>query len=251
LIDIYASLLKAMLPGRILGVQVSLIRTAVLAETDDGIRCGMAATLTNPEFEHSRKSPVANAGQLHKMRPVDLAGLVESPNHTEASIGLAAINALLPEYPSRWEELNAEVYLSEHGSGKNVAVIGHFPFIDRIRPQIKNLYVLELNPREGDLPANAAPDIIPLADVVAITATTLINKTFQDLIALCRPGVKVMLIGPSTPLTPLLYDFGITLLSGTNIVDPHAVFMGISQAMTSRQLHQAGSLKLVTMRKEG
>jgi hypothetical protein len=183
------------------------------------------------------------------MLPIDLASLIESPSFTEVAIGLATINALLPRNPEQWVDLNAEDYLMQHGVNKNVAVIGHFPFIDRLKLAVKKLWVLELKPKEGDLPAQAAPEIIPQADLVAITATTLINKTFQGLIDLCRAEAEVLLIGPSTPLSPILYDYGIDILSGTIVSDPKATITGIGQGISLKQLQEAGIVRLVTLKK--
>jgi uncharacterized protein (DUF4213/DUF364 family) len=242
-------LLRSLLPGKILAVQVGLSKTAILAETEDGIRCGLAATLSNPEFEHNCQPSVHNAGHLHEMHYTDLAGLMESPSFTEVSIGLATINALLPRDPDQWVDLNAEDYLVQQGTNKNVAVVGHFPFINRLGPHVKNLWVLELNPKEGDLPAQAAPEIIPQADLVAITATTLINKTFQGLVDLCRPDARMILIGPSTPLSPVMYDYGIDILSGTIVTDPQAVLRGIGQGISFHQLRQDGVVRLVTIQR--
>ena len=243
-------LIQTLLPGKILAVQVGFSRTAVLAETSDGFRCGLAATLSNPEFEHHRQPAVRSAGHLHEMQPIDLAGLIESPSFTEVAVGLATINALLPRNPDQWMDLNAEDYLAQKGVNKNVAVVGHFPFIDRLKPVVKNLWVLELRQREGDLPAQAAAEIIPQADLVAITATTLINKTFQGLIDLCRPDANVLLIGPSAPLSPVLYNYGIDILCGTIVTDPRAALMGIGQGISLKQLQQAGIVRLVTLKKE-
>jgi uncharacterized protein len=246
---INAELIQTMLPGKILAVQVGLSRTAVIAETDDGIRCGLAATLSNPDFNHRCCPSVRNAGHLHEMQAVDLAGLVESSSFTEVAIGMATINALLPRYPEQWVELNAEDYLVEHGAGKHVAMVGHFPFVERLKAAAKQLWVLELAPKDGDFPAQAAPEIIPQADVVALTATTLINKTFQGLIDLCRPDARVVLIGPSTPLSPVLYDYGIDILSGTIVTNPQAVLTGISQGISFHQLRQDKAVRLVTIQK--
>jgi uncharacterized protein (DUF4213/DUF364 family) len=107
-----------------------------------------------------------------------------------------------------------------------------------------------LNPKEGDLLAQAAPGIVPKADLVAITATTLINKTFQGLIDLCRPDANVILIGPSTPLSPVLYEYGIDVLSGTIVTDPRAALLGIGQGISLHQLRQAGIVKLATLKKD-
>jgi uncharacterized protein (DUF4213/DUF364 family) len=242
---------QAILPGRILAVQVGYSRIAVLAETEDGVRCGLAATLSNKDFDHYNQPAVRQAGHLHELDYRELAALSESPSFTEVAIGIATINALLPRTPERWVELKAEDYLIQNSAGKNVALIGHFPFIQRLEPAVNHLWVLELNPRDGDLPAQAAPDIIPQADFVAITATTLINRTFDGIIALCRPDAVVVMIGPSTPLSPVLYDFGIDILSGTIVDDPQSTLLGISQGISLHQLRQAGYVRLVTMYKKG
>lgn len=242
---------QAILPGRILSVQVGYSKTAVLAETEDGIRCGLAATLSNPELMHHSQPAVRQAGHLHEMDYTELAALIESSSFTEMSIGLATINALLPRTPERWEALKAVDYLIQNHAGKNVAMIGHFPFIPSLEPHVNHLWVLELNPREGDLPAQAAPDILPQADVVAMTATTLINKTFDDMMALCRPDVTIIMIGASTPLSPVLYEFGVQILCGAIVTDPQATVFGISQGISTHQLRQAGYVRQVTMRKEG
>jgi uncharacterized protein (DUF4213/DUF364 family) len=246
---IHTELIQSLLPGKILAVQVGLSRTAVIAETDEGLRCGLAATLSNPDFNHRCCPSVRHAGHLHEMQAADLAGLVESNSFTEVGIGLATINALLPRHPEQWVDLNAEDYLAEHGMGKNIAVVGHFPFVDRLKALANKFWVLELAPRDGDFPAQAAPEIIPQADVVAITATTLINKTFQGLIDLCRSDARVVLIGPSTPLSPVLYEHGIDVLSGTIVTDPQVALTGIAQGISFHQLRQEKAVQLVTIQK--
>lgn len=247
---IIETLLQAILPGEILAVQVGFSRTAVLAETDNGIQCGLAATLSNPNFEHHCQPAVRDAGHLHEMDYAQLAALIESPSYTEVSIGMATINALLPKIPELWVYLNAEDYLIQNCTGKNVVMIGHFPVVNRLRPLVDNLWVLELKPRGEDLPAQAAPDVIPRADIVAITGTTLINKTFDGLISLCRPETTVIMLGPSTPLSTILYDFGIDIVSGTIVTDPQTTLLGIGQGISFNQLRKSNCIRLVSMKKE-
>lgn len=249
--SVYERLIDTLLPGKILAVQVGLSRTAVMAETEDGIRCGLAATLTNPNFDHRARPSVINAGHLHEMDPLNLAALVDSDSFTEVSIGMATINALLPRQPQSWVDLPAEDYIMSAGRDKKLAVIGHFPFVNWMKPNVKQLWTLELSPRDSDYPAQAAPEIIPQADLVAITATTLINKTFQGLIELCREDALVMLIGPSTPLSPVLYEFGVDVLSGTIATNPQQVLLGVGQGISMHQMRSADLIRLVTMKKEG
>ncbi len=243
-------LIKSLRPGRILSIQVGMSRTAVLAETSDGLRCGLAASLSNEEFGHRCEPRVAKAGHLLEMNAAELIGLIHSPSQTEASIALATINAFLPRVETPENDLNATDYLLKHGQDKNVALIGHFPFVDKMKPLVKNLWVLELNPHDGDLPADAAPQIIPQADFLAITATTLINQTFEQLVSLCREDATVIMLGPTTPLSPVLFDNGVDIISGTEILDPQAVMLGIAQGASTRQLNKAGYSRYVTLIKK-
>ena len=61
-----------------------------------------------------------------------------------------------------------------------MALVGHFPFIPKLRPAVGQLWVIEQHPVEDDYPAEAAVDLIPQADVVAITGSALINHTLDD-----------------------------------------------------------------------
>jgi uncharacterized protein (DUF4213/DUF364 family) len=234
------------LPGEILSVQVGLWRTAVLARTATGICCGLAASLSNQDIQHKNQNAVRDAGILHTKDYQDLVALFESPSHTEAAIGLAAINALLPSGSLDYSEVNAHDYLAVHGRGKNIALIGHFPFIEQLRLSAKNLWVFDLHPYPGDLPAEAATDYLPLADYVALTATTLINHTFEDLIRLCRPDTKVVMLGPSTPMTQSMFACGVDILSGTQVVDPVATFYAVSQGASMHSLQEKGVIRYVT-----
>lgn len=239
-------LIKEVVPGEILSVQVGLWRTAVLAKSASGVRCGLAASLSNQDMQQKNQNAVRDAGILHTKGFQDLVALFESPSHTEASIGLAAINALLPPSSLVYAEVNAHDYLALQGKGKNIALIGHFPFIDQLKCSAENLWVFDLHPYPGDLPAEAAPDYLPLADYVALTATTLINHTFEDLIRLCRPDAKVIMLGPSTPMTQRMFEFGVDILSGIQVVDPIAAFYGVSQGASMHSLQEKGVVRYVT-----
>jgi uncharacterized protein len=110
-------------------------------------------------------------------------------------------------------EINASEVLMKRGAGKNVALVGHFPFIPRLRKSVGNLWVIEQHPSEDDHPVQSAAELIPEADVVALTGSTLINHTLDGLLELCRPEALVMLLGPTTPLSPVLFDHGVDIIS--------------------------------------
>jgi len=207
--------------------------------------CGMAATLMdNHTHGHSQ---VRGVGRLHTKTARELAEYARSENLLEASIGVAAINSMLELDESRATEINAVEVLIEHGQGKNVALVGHFPFISRLRSAVGQLWVIEQRPMEGEYPAEAAADLIPQADVVAITSSALINHTLDGLLALCRPKAMVMMLGPSTPLSPVLFDHGVTILSGARIVDEAVALRTIGQGASFPQVE---GVRLLTFRRD-
>lgn len=65
--------------------------------------------------------------------------------------------------------------------------------------------------------AEAASDLIPQADVVAITGSALINHTLDRLLSLAKRQATVPVLGPSTPLSPVLFEYGASI---NNITDP-------------------------------
>jgi uncharacterized protein (DUF4213/DUF364 family) len=175
----------------------------------------------------------------------ELAGLLRSERILEASIGMATFNALLETERGPLTEVNAADILLEQGAGKRIAIVGHFPFIERVRAAASQCWVLELRPGPGDLPADQASVVLPQADVVALTGTSLLNHTFDELMRLCRRDAFVLLLGPSVPMTPVLFDAGVDALSGTLVDDPELVILSLSQGATFRQIKRGGGLRLL------
>ncbi len=207
--------------------------------------CGMASTLMdNHAHGHSQ---VREVGRLQTKTARELAEYARSDNPLEASLGVAAINSLLEVDETSAVEVNAVEVLIEHGRGKNVALVGHFPFIPKLRSAVGQLWVLEQHPAEGDYPAEAAADLIPQAEVVAITGTALINQTLNGLLTLCRPEALVMVLGPSTPLSPLLFKHGVNFISGSRVVDESAILRTVGQGASFQQVE---GVRLLTFRGE-
>lgn len=198
-------------------------------------RCGLATTILGGK-PHDNTTVVREAGSLHRKSAQELAEYARSENLLEASIGVAAINSLLEVNEQDAVEMNASEVLMNKGAGRNVALVGHFPFIPRLRKKVENLWVIEQHPTGDDHPAEAAFDLIPRADVVALTASALINQTLDDLLALCSPEALVLILGPSTPLSTVLFDHGATIIAGSRVIDEAAVLSYIGQVATFQQV---------------
>ena len=225
-------------------VLVGAFWTAVVLETDPP-RCGLASTLR--PATHPGGPPVASAGRLLERSGQELAGLLHSSSTLEASIGMAAFNALLEVDEETSIEINAEDVILARGTGQRIAIVGHFPFIERVRRAADDCWVVELHPRPGDLPAERASEVLPQADVVALTGTSLINHTFDNLVSLCRPDAFVILLGGSTPLTPVLFDYHVDAIAGTRVVDVPAALRTVGQGATFPQIR---GKRLLTLMRE-
>ncbi len=246
--DIFNEIITTLPDGEIQNIYIGLHWTAVILNTEGRLSCGIAATLRGEHgCEHGPDVP--DAGRLNSTPVKEILSWAKSDKPTLASVGVATINALLPPFPDTWIECNAGEVILEHGRGKRVALVGHFPFVNELRKQTVQLDVLEQQPQPGDLPAEAAPDVLPIADVVAITGMTLTNHTFDNLLALCPPHAMVILLGPSTPLSPVLFKHGVSLLSGSIMTDIPSTIQSLMQGANFHQVRRAGA-RLVTMSKE-
>lgn len=240
-IEVLLESLQADAPVR--QVLVGAFWTGVMLDTAPP-RCGLASTLRGET--HEAGPPVREAGCLLERSGRELAAWLRSESPLEASIGMAAFNALLEVDPAACTEVNAEEVILERGGGRRVAIVGHFPFVEQVRRAAAECWVVELHPRPGDLPAEQAAEVLPQADVVALTGTSLINHTFDGLVRLCRPDAFVLLLGPSAPLSPVFFEAGVDAVSGTLVTDPERVLRSLSQGATFRQIKRAGGLRLLT-----
>jgi uncharacterized protein (DUF4213/DUF364 family) len=236
IIDALLSTLSYEAPVR--DIRQGPFQTAVLTH-----HCGLASTLHDHTHRH-RKAPVEEAGFLMEKNTAALVQMVYSASPLEAAIGMATINSLVEVDEPRCTLLNAGDLLAKKGAGRKVAIIGHFPFIPQLRKVVKELWVIERNPWEGDFAEAEAGNLIPQADVVGITGTAFTNHTIERLLNICNPNAYVVVLGDTAPLSTVLFDYGIDAISGTRVVEPEAVLRCVSQGATFRQIE---GIRLLTM----
>lgn len=172
------------------------------------------------------------SGSLQGQSLAQLAPWVREFEPFQATVGMAAVNAginrcgesrpgmLLPPPDSgRHNNLAVFEHFLPQIRGKRVVVIGRYPglehFVERHQLDVR---VLERQVGDGDLPDTACEYLLPEAEWVFLTATSIPNKTFPRLADLSRDAVTV-LMGPTTPWLPDLYHFGIDYLAGVEVDD--------------------------------
>jgi uncharacterized protein (DUF4213/DUF364 family) len=207
---------------------------------------GLASTQRDAHTPHGHRL-IRWAGDLIDHGACELAGLLRSKSPMESGLGMAALNALLDVDEGSLTDRNASEEIIQRGQGKRVVIVGHFPFIPKVRRSVGHLDVLELDPGPDELPPEAAAAVIPEADVVAVTGTSLVNKTFDKLIQHCRPDAFVLVLGPTTPLSPVLFDYGVDLIAGTQVIDPPLALTVAGQGAIFRQMR---GVRLVAMTKD-
>ena len=175
-------------------------------------------------YQTSERVDIADAGSH---TAVDLPKRILSWKPLEASIGVAAINSLIEPKGKRG---NVKKFVTDKARGKVVAVVGRFSFFEEIAAIARKSYLLEIDPVGSELPSFACEDVLPKSDLTLITGTALINHSLQRLLELGRNGIKIVL-GPTTPLSPVLFEFGADILAGVRVTDRKAVSKGITQGV--------------------
>lgn len=178
-----------------------------------GPYCGFSVT-TNEQNKELPSYDHLIGKDLHAV-----AELVKSWDLQEASVGAAAVNAyhnspqVAMKIPGMTLTENAFSDYAELVKGKDTAIIGHFIHLERFLTEAASVDVLERKPEDGDLPDSACEYVLPDKDFVFITGAAFPNKTLPRLLQLSAKGHAVVL-GPSTPMSPVLFEFGASELSG-------------------------------------
>ena len=220
--DLIRSVSKNEAPVR--DVRVGITWTGVL-----GKRCGLGRTYASPATAHCT---IRGFGRLTEKTTLELAEYARSWHLVEAAIGVAAINSMIE--PKGKRGVNALDLIMEQGKNKRVTMVGAFPRTSELRAVAKELWVLELNPylvdpESGVLPSTAAEHKIPKSDLVVVTGSALVNKSLEHLLELSKDAYTIVL-GPSTPMSEVLFDYGADLLAGADIIKPAEIMTKISQS---------------------
>ncbi len=154
----------------------------------------------------------------------------------EASLAVAAINSwynrrdVVESATGRPLEVRrgARVFerLSLRFAGRHVAVVGHFPHLGPLRERC-HLTILERRPSAGDLPDQACVSARPAR--LRLYHGERTDEPDAAAFARARRDAYVALIGPSLPLAPLWFDYGVDLLAGTVVLSHDEAAVAVQQ----------------------
>jgi uncharacterized protein (DUF4213/DUF364 family) len=228
LADLYERILPEAKSRRVIDLRIGLGYIGV--RLDNG-STGIAAVLFDA-LPHGC-TVVSAAGNFAGSPATDLLQyLVGGKNPLEIGMGLATANALIEPPPTdAVDDREATTYLNLQ-KGVKVAMVGLFsPLVARIRATGAELTVIEKNSARMEILGDAEKkDALKSCDVAIITATTLINNTFEETINLLGAPRAVAIMGPSTPLMPAIFlDTPVTHLGGVTVADSFRVMQIISE----------------------
>ncbi|HVC59746.1 MAG TPA: DUF364 domain-containing protein [Acetobacteraceae bacterium] len=203
-------------------------------------------------------------GKLHGRLARELLRETEAVSGIRRAVGVATMNALADmcweRHATRGVELRIGVDAYDAVGiqpGENVVVIGAFvPFLKSLKQARQRFTVLEMDPatlKPDELPyfrpADQAHAVLPSADVVLITGTTLVNDTLEHLLALCRPAARVVVVGPTVGLLPdALLRRGVDVLGGIRVTAPDAFLDVLAEGGSGYHFFGRSAEKVVLMR---
>ena len=203
-------------------------------------------------------------GKLRGRPATDLLRLTEEPDGIRRAVGIATMNALAAacwqRRPRAEAALRAGVDAYDAASirrGEHVVVVGAFvPFLKALKAAGQSYTVLENDPatlKPDELPhyrpAADAPEVVPEADVLLITGTTLLNDTLEALLRAARPEARVVVVGPTVGLLPdVLLAHGADILGGIRVTAPDAFLDTLAEGGSGYHFFGRSAEKVVLVR---
>lgn len=174
-------------------------------------------------------SPIKHCGSLRGRKASDIIRYIKSRNPLEATVGLAALNSVL-EIPNDSVEIKNGFgqYIVNECEGKKVAMIGYFPFMDNLREKADEFHLFEKTIDSVD----AKKDLSTLsnAEILITTGTIIINHSVEEIIKKAG-NCRIIMVGPSTPFCPVLFDYGIDEILGMSVYDPRLMIETLSEGV--------------------
>lgn len=221
---------------RVVCLSIGLSYTAVI--TDDG---GMGVAYTDAGDRHC--SPMNRDYRDYEGEPaVELLARIKDPVPLHRSMGLALINALnYHEAAALPEDSSDRIWMDAFGIGREtrVAMVGFFrPLMKLFKDRGALVEVLDDHQGIGER-GSFYGKLDGWAEVLLLTSTSILNNSTEEVLSRLTPGVKVVMLGPSTPM--IVEAFGhlpVHILAGTVPVDKEGILKAVRHGAGTPVIHR-------------
>ena len=177
--------------------------------------------------------PITNRGSLRGRPASEVIPFIKSENPMEATVGLATLNSVLETPNDAIESGNFRSYLVNESKGKRVAMIGYFPFMDEVREAADEFYLFEKT--IDSVAGKKDLTLLSKAEILITTGTIIINHSIQEILRKAKDS-RVIIVGPSTPFCPVLFDYGIDEILSISVKEPELMINSLSEGVIVPEL---------------
>ncbi len=159
-----------------------------------------------------------------RSRTPALLDLAFSEDLAEASVGIATLNSIVSRYI---EPGKAKRGMIPRATDKKVAVVGNFPFIDRLKELADEVWTISSDLGDGEYAGEEAANILHVADISIIAGSAIVNHSLERYLKWAEPSYTIV-FGPSTPLSPVLFKYGADRIGGIKVTNEGRVAASIA-----------------------
>ena len=156
-------------------------------------------------------------GHLIGQKAADIAvAYLLSADVLRIAVGMACLKCVIPLI-EKVHENSAMSHFSEVTQKRPSCFIGHFHDAAVWREEGRPVSIIELSPRAGDIHWEHSHEALSRAELVFMTGLTLVNGTFGEVIRRTPNAASRIIMGPTVPLTPALFQLGLHWLGTSRI----------------------------------
>jgi hypothetical protein len=175
--------------------------------------------------------------------------LLASRDTLRRAAGMACLKSLLP-VPGPAFSGNA-ILLAEAASARvPICFIGYFEEAAEWRRMGRPVNIVELFPRPGDIHWDDADEVLSEARIVLMSGLTIVNETLPAVIRRTPNAEIRIMMGPTVPPSPVLFDAGLDMLGVTLVreMEPMARYAELGGGSISRS--PPGALERINLVKD-
>ena len=204
-----------------------------------GGRMGLSSLLGAIPREHEKTLVQHMIGKPVK----EVVGLISKPFPFGVSLGFAALNAGNAPDPNQVEPSNfpADDLIARLGKDKITGLVGEFPFVAALKDRVGTFHLFELRDIPNAVPRDQWETVLAQLDVFAVTGTALLTRSMAWFLSRA-PQATIVILGPTTPISPALFNHGTNYLCGSVVSDKEKVGQGIRAGLPFTMVKKNGGI---------